>query len=55
MEEGCKAVVRNYVEAFNRGELGVLKALLAEDPAVAHDIGRYSGRRISIENIVAVA
>lgn len=33
-EENCKAVVREYVEAFNRGDLQRLKALLADDAEI---------------------
>jgi predicted ester cyclase len=33
-EEGCKAVVREYVEAFNRGDLQRLRELLAEDAEI---------------------
>ena len=31
LQEDCKAVVRKYVEAFNRGDLQALQALLADD------------------------
>ena len=34
IEEESKAVVRQYVEAFNRGDLQGLKALLAEDAEI---------------------
>ena len=34
IEEECKAVVREYVDAFNRGDLGRLKSLLAEDAEI---------------------
>jgi ketosteroid isomerase-like protein len=33
-EESCKAVVREYVEAFNRGDLQRLKELLADDAEI---------------------
>jgi SnoaL-like domain len=33
-EEGSKAVVREYVEAFNRGDLQRLKELLADDAEI---------------------
>lgn len=39
-EEACKAVVREYVEAFNRGDLGRLKALLAEDAEIQGVMGK---------------
>ena len=33
-EESSKAVVREYVDAFNRGDLGRLKSLLADDAEI---------------------
>ncbi|ABB56556.1 ester cyclase [Synechococcus elongatus] len=40
VEEASKAVVRNYVEAFNRGDLAALKALLAEDAEIQGVLGQ---------------
>ena len=34
VEEQSKAVVRAYVDAFNRGDLKALKALLADDAEI---------------------
>jgi steroid delta-isomerase-like uncharacterized protein len=39
-EEEAKAVVRRYVEAFNRGDLDGLKALLAEDAEIQGVMGK---------------
>ncbi|HEY9737268.1 MAG TPA: nuclear transport factor 2 family protein, partial [Trichocoleus sp.] len=40
IEETNKEVVRQYVEAFNRGDLAALKALLAEDAEIQGVMGR---------------
>jgi predicted ester cyclase len=40
IEEEAKAVVLRYVEAFNRGDLGGLKALLAEDAEIQGVMGK---------------
>ncbi len=40
IEEECKAIVRSYVEAFNRGDLKALKALLAEDAEIQGVMGK---------------
>jgi steroid delta-isomerase-like uncharacterized protein len=40
IEEEGKAVVRQYVEAFNRGDLNGLKALLAEDAEIQGVMGK---------------
>lgn len=40
IEEQAKDVVRQYVDAFNRGDLGALKALLAEDAEIQGVLGR---------------
>jgi steroid delta-isomerase-like uncharacterized protein len=45
-EEEAKAVVRRYVEAFNRGDLGGLKALLAEDAEIQGVMGKGLFERI---------
>ena len=34
IEQEAKAVVRRYVEAFNRGDLEALRALLADDAEI---------------------
>lgn len=39
-EEEAKAVVLRYVEAFNRGDLDGLKALLAEDAEIQGVMGK---------------
>jgi steroid delta-isomerase-like uncharacterized protein len=39
IEEQCKAVVRNYVEAFNSGDLVALRALLADDAEIQGVMG----------------
>jgi steroid delta-isomerase-like uncharacterized protein len=39
IEEQSKAVVRCYVDAFNRGDLQALKALLADDAAIQGVMG----------------
>jgi predicted ester cyclase len=40
MEEEAKAVVRQYVEAFNRGDVEGLKALLAEGAEIQGAMGK---------------
>lgn len=40
IEEEAKAVVRRYVDAFNRGDLGALKSLLAEDAEIQGVLGK---------------
>lgn len=40
VEEESKEVVRQYVEAFNRGDLARLKSLLAEDAEVQGVFGK---------------
>jgi steroid delta-isomerase-like uncharacterized protein len=40
IEEESKAVVRQYVEAFNRGDLAGLKALLADDAEIQGVLGK---------------
>ncbi|SRR5579883_2255871 len=40
LEQQSKAVVRNYVEAFNRGDLARLKELLAEDAEIQGVMGK---------------
>lgn len=45
-EEACKAVVREYVEAFNRGDLNRLKALLAEDAEIQGVMGKGLFERV---------
>jgi steroid delta-isomerase-like uncharacterized protein len=40
IEEQCKAVVRRYVEAFNRGDLKALKDLLADDAEIQGVMGK---------------
>lgn len=40
IEEQAKGVVRQYVDAFNRGDLGALKALLADDAEIQGVLGR---------------
>lgn len=40
IEEQAKDVVRQYVDAFNRGDLGALKSLLAEDAEIQGVLGR---------------
>ncbi len=40
IEEDSKAVVRQYVEAFNRGDLNGLRALLAEDAEIQGVMGK---------------
>jgi len=49
VEEASKAVVRNYVEAFNRGDLPRLKALLAADAEIQGVMGKGTFERI--ENV----
>jgi steroid delta-isomerase-like uncharacterized protein len=45
-ESDPKAVVRAYVEAFNRGDLEALKSLLAEDAEVQGVLGKGTIERI---------
>ena len=40
IEEQSKAVVRSYVDAFNRGDLRALKALLADDAEIQGVFGK---------------
>jgi steroid delta-isomerase-like uncharacterized protein len=40
IEQESKAVVRQYVEAFNQGDLNGLKALLAEDAEIQGVMGK---------------
>ena len=40
IEEEAKKVVRQYVEAFNRGDLNELKSLLAEDAEIQGIFGK---------------
>ena len=40
IEEEAKKVVRDYVEAFNRGDLNALRALLAEDAEIQGVFGK---------------
>jgi len=40
VEEQSKAVVRAYVDAFNRGDLKALKALLADDAEIQGVMGK---------------
>jgi steroid delta-isomerase-like uncharacterized protein len=40
VEEESKGVVRRYVEAFNRGDLEALKALLADDAEIQGVMGK---------------
>jgi predicted ester cyclase len=40
VEEDCKAVVREYVRAFNQGDLQKLKSLLAEDAEIQGVMGK---------------
>lgn len=40
IEQESKAVVRQYVEAFNRGDLNGLKALLADDAEIQGVMGK---------------
>jgi steroid delta-isomerase-like uncharacterized protein len=40
IEEESKAVVRRYVDAFNRGDLNALKALLADDAEIQGVMGK---------------
>lgn len=44
--EDAKAVVRAYVEAFNRGDLAGLKALLAPDAQIQGVLGRGTIERV---------
>ena len=45
-EESSKAVVRAYVEAFNRGDLPALKALLGEEAEIQGVMGRGVFERV---------
>jgi steroid delta-isomerase-like uncharacterized protein len=40
IEDESKAVVRRYVDAFNRGDLPALRALLADDAEIQGVLGR---------------
>jgi predicted ester cyclase len=40
IEEEAKKVVRDYVEAFNRGDLNALRSLLAEDAEIQGVFGK---------------
>lgn len=40
IEDDSKAVVRQYVDAFNRGDLPALRALLADDAEIQGVFGR---------------
>ena len=40
IEEQSKAIVKSYAEAFNRGDLNALKALLAEDAEIQGVMGQ---------------
>lgn len=42
----AKAVVRQYVDAFNRGDLAALKELLADDAEIQGVMGKGSFERI---------
>ena len=68
IEEQSKAVVRTYVDAFNRGDMATLKLLLAEDAEIQGVMGKGIfekiepiwrqliegyGMRLSIQEIVA--
>lgn len=46
IEEESKAVVRRYVEAFNRGDLSALKALLADDAEIQGVMGKGIFERV---------
>jgi hypothetical protein len=46
VEEDCKQVVRAYVEAFNAGNLGALKELLADDADIQGVLGQGTFERI---------
>ncbi len=45
-EDDCKAVVRAYADAFNRGDLAALKDLLADDAEIQGVLGRGTFERI---------
>ena len=47
VEDTAKSVVRQYVEAFNRGDLEKLKSLLAEDAEIQGVLGRGQFGKIS--------
>ncbi len=40
IEDDSKAVVRRYVDAFNRADLSALKVLLADDAEIQGVMGR---------------
>ena len=46
IEERNKEVVRRYVDAFNRGDLGALEALLADDAEIQGVFGSGAFARI---------
>jgi len=46
IEDDAKQVVRDYVEAFNRGDLAALRALLAEDAEIQGVFGKGIFERI---------
>src|SRR5690242_12193419 len=46
IEEENKAVVRRYAEAFNRGDLAALRALLADDAEIQGVMGRGTFERV---------
>ena len=46
IEVDSKTVVRNYVEAFNRGDLEALRALLADDAEIQGVLGKGQFEKI---------
>lgn len=46
VEEENKAIVRSYVDAFNRGDLGALGALLADDAEIQGVLGHGLFERV---------
>jgi steroid delta-isomerase-like uncharacterized protein len=46
-EDGVKGVVRRYVDAFNRGDLAGLRALLADDAEIQGVMGKGLFDRIA--------
>lgn len=46
IEEQAKQLVRRYVEAFNRGDLDALRALLADDAEIQGVLGKGQFDRI---------
>lgn len=46
LEEENKSVVRRYVEAFNRGDLAALKALLSDDAEIQGVMGHGAFERV---------